>query len=65
MSAHGPDAVLQQAFLAVCELDVTALKPGNVRTGGPAHGMRISSAARAPAPLRWARVEGQSLDFGY
>jgi hypothetical protein len=49
MSAHGPDAVLQQAFLAVCELDVTALKPGNVRTGRPAHGMRISSAARAPA----------------
>jgi triphosphoribosyl-dephospho-CoA synthase len=39
MSARAPDALRRQAFLEACELDVTALKPGNVRFGAPAYGM--------------------------
>jgi triphosphoribosyl-dephospho-CoA synthase len=53
MSAQGPEAVLEQAFLEACELDVTALKPGNVRVGKPAHGMTAEDfirSARACAP---------------
>jgi triphosphoribosyl-dephospho-CoA synthase len=57
MSAHGPDAVLQQAFLAACELEVTALKPGNVRTGRPAHGMTAGDFIRS--------ARGCAPDFGY
>lgn len=46
------DAV-RKAFLEACELDVAALKPGNVRLGHPAHGMRAQDfldSARACAP---------------
>jgi triphosphoribosyl-dephospho-CoA synthase len=53
MNSIGPDAVLQQHFLAACELDVIALKPGNVRIGAPAHGMQADDflrSARACAP---------------
>jgi len=39
MNARAPDALAQRAFLDACELDVTALKPGNVRFGAPARGM--------------------------
>jgi triphosphoribosyl-dephospho-CoA synthase len=53
MSPGGPEAVRQQLFLAACDLDVTALKPGNVRVGAPAHGMSaddFTRSARACAP---------------
>jgi triphosphoribosyl-dephospho-CoA synthase len=46
-------AVVQDCFVAACELDVTALKPGNVRRGYPAHGMSAEdflASARACAP---------------
>jgi len=53
MNSGGADAVGQQLFIAACELDVTALKPGNVRVGAPAHGMSAEDfirSARACAP---------------
>jgi triphosphoribosyl-dephospho-CoA synthase len=37
----------QQHFLAACELDVTSLKPGNVRVGAPAHGMDADDFVRS------------------
>ncbi len=42
------------AFLAACELDVLALKPGNVSVHSPGHGMTAEDfrvSARAAAPL--------------
>jgi len=47
MSPPGSDAVRQHQFLAACELDVTALKPGNVRLGMPAAGMRAEDFLRS------------------
>ena len=47
MSPAAPEALRQQHFLAACELDVTALKPGNVRTGAPAHGMSAEDFSRS------------------
>ena len=47
------DALRQQHFLAACALDVTALKPGNVRIGVAAHGMNADDflrSAQACAP---------------
>jgi triphosphoribosyl-dephospho-CoA synthase len=44
---------VQQLFIEACELDVAALKPGNVRHGHPAHGMTAQDfidSARACAP---------------
>jgi len=44
---------VQAVFLSACELDVTALKPGNVRRAKPAHGMSAEdfiASARACAP---------------
>jgi triphosphoribosyl-dephospho-CoA synthase len=61
-----PDAIRQQQFLAACELDVTALKPGNVRIGIRAHGMtaddfRRSAQACAPALSRAGASVGQRV----
>jgi triphosphoribosyl-dephospho-CoA synthase len=59
MNAGGADAVGQQLFIAACELDVTALKPGNVRVGAPAHGMSAEDfirSARACAPALGQRA---------
>jgi len=53
MSARAGAALARQHFLAACELDVTALKPGNVRVGVPAHGMSADDfirTAHASAP---------------
>jgi triphosphoribosyl-dephospho-CoA synthase len=58
MSPRGPSparaaARVRNGFLAACELDVAALKPGNVRRGHPAHGMSAEdfiASARACAP---------------
>jgi triphosphoribosyl-dephospho-CoA synthase len=53
MNSRPADAVRQQRFLAACELDVTALKPGNVRVGISAHGMSADDflrSAQACAP---------------
>jgi triphosphoribosyl-dephospho-CoA synthase len=53
MSGGGPQALRQRHFLAACDLDVEALKPGNVRVGAPAHGMSADDfirSARACAP---------------
>jgi len=47
VSPGGPEAVRQQHFLAACELDVAALKPGNVRVGDPAHGMSAEDFSRS------------------
>ena len=52
MSAGAPEALRQEYFLAACELDVIALKPGNVRVGAAAHGMSAEdfcASARASA----------------
>lgn len=52
MAAIGRSAA-QRAFVEACELDVAALKPGNVRLGHPAHGMTAQDfldSARACAP---------------
>ena len=40
-------ALRQRHFLAACELDVAALKPGNVRVGTPAHGMHADDFVRS------------------
>jgi triphosphoribosyl-dephospho-CoA synthase len=66
MSSSRPAAVRRQQFLAACELDVTALKPGNVRVGVPAHGMnaddfRRSAQACAPALSRTGTSIGQRV----
>jgi len=66
MSAGGPDAALERRFIAACELDVTALKPGNVRIGASAHGMSaqdfIASAhACAPALCRRGASLGERV----
>jgi triphosphoribosyl-dephospho-CoA synthase len=49
------EPVLRHAFLAACEAELTALKPGNVHVHGDGHGMTIDdfrrSAAAAAAPL--------------
>ncbi len=53
MSLGRTSAGLQACFVAACELDVAALKPGNVRHGHPAHGMTADDferSARACAP---------------
>jgi triphosphoribosyl-dephospho-CoA synthase len=53
MNSSGTGQVRQRHFLAACELDVTALKPGNVRVGVPAHGMDADDflrSAQACAP---------------
>jgi triphosphoribosyl-dephospho-CoA synthase len=53
MSAGRADSDLQRDFIAACELDVIALKPGNVRIGQGAHGMSAQDfvdSARACAP---------------
>jgi triphosphoribosyl-dephospho-CoA synthase len=53
MGPSGAEAVRRQHFLAACELDVTALKPGNVRIGIRAHGMGADDflrSAQACAP---------------
>jgi triphosphoribosyl-dephospho-CoA synthase len=54
MGPSGAEAVRRQHFLAACELDVTALKPGNGRIVVQAHGMSaddflLSAQACAPA----------------
>ncbi len=49
-------AFRQRQFLAACELDVAALKPGNVRIGAPAHGMSAEDF------LRSARACAAALD---
>jgi triphosphoribosyl-dephospho-CoA synthase len=53
MNLRAPATLLRQHFLAACELDVTALKPGNVRVGIAAHGMDADDfvrSAHASAP---------------
>jgi len=47
MNAGGADALRQQFFIAACDLDVTALKPGNVRVGAPARGMSAEDFSRS------------------
>ncbi len=66
MSSSGLEAVRQQHFLAACELDVTALKPGNVRLGVSAHGMTAddfvrSAQACAPALSRCGASVGERV----
>jgi triphosphoribosyl-dephospho-CoA synthase len=66
MSSSESDAVRRQQFLAACELDVTALKPGNVRVGIHAHGMSAddflrSAQACAPALSRPGSSIGQRV----
>ena len=66
MNSSRADAVRQQHFVAACELDVTALKPGNVRVGIPAHGMTaddflLSAQACAPALSRRGASIGQRV----
>ena len=55
MSSSGLEAVRRRHFLDACELDVKALKPGNVRVGIPAHGMSaddfLRSAQACASPL--------------
>ena len=59
---------LAQAFHEACELDLQALKPGNVGVHGGGHGMEVSdfhaSAAAAAAPLAApeATVGGRILE---
>ena len=53
MPADASVQLVTQCFLAACELDVTALKPGNVRIGVAVRGMSADdflSSARASAP---------------
>lgn len=53
MNSGGPAVAWREHFLAACELDVTALKPGNVRVGIHAHGMSSDDfvhSAQASAP---------------
>jgi triphosphoribosyl-dephospho-CoA synthase len=47
MASSSAGAGARQHFLAACELDVTALKPGNVRVGAPAHGMSADDFLRS------------------
>ena len=66
MSPSASEAVRRQHFVAACELDVTALKPGNVRIGVPAHGMTAddflrSAQACAPALSRSGASVGERL----
>ena len=66
MSPSATQAVRRQHFLAACELDVTALKPGNVRVGVPAHGMTAddflrSAQACAPALSQPGASVGQRV----
>ena len=66
MSASELDALRQKHFLAACELDVTALKPGNVRDGVRAHGMtahdfRLSAQASGPALSQRGASVGQRI----
>jgi triphosphoribosyl-dephospho-CoA synthase len=66
MNSSAPGAPRRQHFLAACELDVTALKPGNVRVGAPAHGMSAddflrSAQACAPALSRPGTTVGQRV----
>jgi len=58
-------AAIESAFRAACELDVVALKPGNVRDGAPfddmvADDFRRSAAACAPVLAR-AGAPGRSI----
>ncbi len=66
MNSSATQAVRRQHFLAACELDVTALKPGNVRVGVCAHGMTAddflhSAQACAPALSRPGASVGQRV----
>jgi triphosphoribosyl-dephospho-CoA synthase len=66
VSAGKADFELQRCFIAACELDVTALKPGNVRIGHSAHGMSAqdfvdSARACAPALCRRGASLGQRV----
>jgi triphosphoribosyl-dephospho-CoA synthase len=45
-SAPAPDA-RRRCFIEACDLDVIALKPGNVRIGAPAHGMDADDFRRS------------------
>ncbi len=56
MSQHAPRTLRQQHFLAACELDVSALKPGNVRVGAPAYGMDAGDFVRS------AQISAAALD---
>jgi triphosphoribosyl-dephospho-CoA synthase len=48
MSSSAPDrADRQRYFVEACELDVVALKPGNVRIDAPAHGMSAEDFRRS------------------
>jgi triphosphoribosyl-dephospho-CoA synthase len=48
MSSSAPQrAARQRHFVEACELDVVALKPGNVRVGAPAHGMSAEDFRRS------------------
>ena len=52
--AAAAQRVLERCYLQACELDVAALKPGNVRLGSPAHRMTADDflrSARASAPV--------------
>jgi len=66
MPADASSGPVTQCFLAACELDVTALKPGNVRIGVPARGMSAddflnSARASAPALARHGARVGERL----
>ncbi|MBV8209900.1 MAG: triphosphoribosyl-dephospho-CoA synthase [Burkholderiaceae bacterium] len=66
MPADPSARLVAQCFLAACELDVTALKPGNVRIGAAASGMSAddflnSARASAPALARHAARVGERL----
>jgi len=66
MGSSATEAVRRRHFLAACELDVTALKPGNVRIGVPAHGMTAddflrSAQACAPALSQPGASVGQRV----
>jgi len=66
MDPGGVERITQRCFLAACELDVTALKPGNVRIDAPAHGMSAddflrSARACAPALARRGTRVGERL----
>lgn len=60
------EAALRRAFLAACEAELTALKPGNVHVHGDGHGMivddfRRSAAAAAPPLCRAGSTVGARI----
>ena len=60
------ETAIRAAFLAACELDVAALKPGNVHRDADGHGMTVadfiaSAEAAAPALCRAGSPLGRRL----